>query len=711
MQKDLNDKTVRDAIKNYLSRVDEVANLHILSMYTDLETMLVHIFGRTRCAPYSFYYRVYSVKGKIWTPWEKMQVDMPYYADHVSWSHGGTLLKPMVWLGRLIVFIPEFAKQTFTKKGGETEPEISKLGDKRISDFRPQEYWEVRMGWTEYRNGKWTPKKLTPASPWDPKDLAERGPTDGVNDDTARRTCRLHFSKEESDTSNLIVALNFEKEQAFPHPKFRFSHGQLELIAPTTKDIAFYTAEEPPSNPDYYDFGTAIKDQAGSVYTHDAYVSYKLFNPITPNFHCGGGETPLYHEFISELLHQTASATNLGSLYDSFHQEVTKSSRESSALGFFEGTYHELKSPYALYNWELALHAPMLLIDRLASSHQYEKALKIAQYIFNPLDAKDPWKWAPFAAIAKAGVHESVISGLKANEPSAHITDWREAPYQPHAIARSRPVTYMKWIVLKYIKILIAAGDQFFRQGTLESVPLAIQYYILAAHLYGPPGEKVPKRGRRPVATYRTLQEKWDAFGDAVVSVETPFPYARQASSSQLAARGPGVPNILGTQTALYFCLPDNDKMRELRETIDDRLYKIRHSQDINGKTVRRALFELPLDPGALVAATTRGASPSNMLQDLNALMPNYRFQYILQKAFEMVQELKGLGAAFLIAKEKQDAEKYHLIRASYESRVSTMVLEMKKLAVEEADKILGTTRYSLLLRIPAYIIFSPGAD
>ena len=59
-------------------------------------------------------------------------------------------------------------------------------------------------------------------------------------------------------------------------------------------------------------------------------------------------------------------------------------------------------------------------------------------------------------------------------------------PSSPHVIARGQLVVYMKGFVLKYVKILIASGDECLRQNSLESIPLAIQIYVEASHLLGP---------------------------------------------------------------------------------------------------------------------------------------------------------------------------------------------------------------------------------
>ena len=39
----------------------------------------LHVFARTRNAPYFFYYRWFDNQERNWYPWEKMQVDIPSY--------------------------------------------------------------------------------------------------------------------------------------------------------------------------------------------------------------------------------------------------------------------------------------------------------------------------------------------------------------------------------------------------------------------------------------------------------------------------------------------------------------------------------------------------------------------------------------------------------------------------------------------------------
>ena len=206
----------------------------------------------------------------------------------------------------------------------------------------------------------------------------------------------------------------------------------------------------------------------------------------------------------------------------------------------------------------------------------------------------------------------------------------------------------MKWVVMTYIQVLVEYGDFYFRQNTLESVPRAIQMYVMASHLFGPKPQAIPPRGKIQPQTFLSLLDKWDAFDNAVVDLELAFPFSNEITIETAAISSVDMPNVFGFAATRYFSIPDNPQLRALRDTIDDRLFKIRHCQDINGVLRSLALWEPPLDIGQLVRAAAGGLSIASVLNDLGAPLPNYRFMGLLDRALEIIQELKSLGEAFL---------------------------------------------------------------
>jgi hypothetical protein len=97
------------------------------------------------------------------------------------------------------------------------------------------------------------------------------------------------------------------------------------------------------------------------------------------------------------------------------------------------------------------------------------------------------------------------------------------------------------------------------------------------------------------------------------------------------------------TLSTLYFCIPQNDKMLEYWDRIEERLFNIRHCRNIDGVERSLALFAPPVDPGMLVRAAAADSTSHRYWQALCA-NPFYRFNVLSQKAAELVREIRSLG-------------------------------------------------------------------
>ena len=186
--------------------------------------------------------------------------------------------------------------------------------------------------------------------------------------------------------------------------------------------------------------------------------------------------------------------------------------------------------------------------------------------------------------------------------------------------------------------------------------------------------------------------DKWDASSNAMAELEVVWPYSSQTILPIGIGNGVvGLANVFGFATTTYFSIPNNPKLMAYWNTISDRLFKIRHCENIEGVFRKLPLFEPPIDPALLVKAAAQGISISSVLNELNTPMPNYRFYYLLQKALELCGELKSMGASILSAIEKKDNETIALIRAKHENGMLNLVMEIKKQQLQEAQKSLET--------------------
>jgi hypothetical protein len=133
-----------------------------------------------------------------------------------------------------------------------------------------------------------------------------------------------------------------------------------------------------------------------------------------------------------------------------------------------------------------------------------------------------------------------------------------------------------------------------------------------------------------------------------------------------------------------YFCVPGNDKLLSYWDTVGDRLFKIRHCQNIEGVERALRLFEPPIEPALLVRAAAAGVNIGSALRDANAPLPYYRFSVMLKKAIEFCNDVRGLGGAYLSALEKKDAEGLAELKMR---QAGADLRAIKELQIEEAKK------------------------
>lgn len=797
LQKDINKQAVTDALKTYLYKVDEVANMEVIGLYIegnkDEDTSWksgarLHVFSRTRNAPYFFYYRYMALDEMNWYPWEKMQVDIQSYdvedADGQI-TGNGCYLSPVVWNGRLLIFFPQIVKKT--KPNPDATGKIVALADKEQSNLKPIEYYEIKMAWSEYRNGKWTQKqigknidqthtvnesannnaelieaeqqairKLNLAVKEEKKCREQKENAEEMLDIAktprgskppsaatihARQTILTQKTEAHNKSLAALEAARSELQVAQDALKNTINSSTIEVIG------KIYLFEFVPVHSDdntllgikvfYQNSEVGIVEFNGNC-LQQASKNYSGNNLITPNyFHYT--KTSDNSSSISSLqtngtydyyFNRTPESVNFNSIYfshpftrnllgiiNSNKQEdfftsnlsfgtiyqVSQGVQTNIADAFGKITdssdnkiYHELKRPYSLYNWELFFHTPIMIADALSKAQQFEESMKWFHYVFNPIsDGPDDnrfWMFHPFKEINSKNILAQFFGNLNVNEADTAISEWRNNPFKPHVVARSRPVAYMKWVVMKYIDNILDWGDYLFRQDTIESINQATQLYILAGHILGRRPTVIPKRGEFTIQTYNSLIDKWDAFSNAISEMEVAAIYTiQQVQDTGINASNTTSADIFGSVSSLYFCIPNNPKLMGYWDTLADRLFKIRHCQNIEGVFRKLPLFEPPIDPALLAKAAAQGISIASVVNDLNTPMPNYRFYYLLQKALELCNELKSLGGSMLAAIEKKDNETISLIRARHEGTMNNLVMEIKKLQLEEAQKSLDS--------------------
>jgi hypothetical protein len=462
------------------------------------------------------------------------------------------------------------------------------------------------------------------------------------------------------------------------------------------------------------------------------WVTYKQESKFTYTFE------NFFHPFVGELIERLNTKSLPGMLDPAFHEALEAdfftsfySLQTNQLLGveyFPKQIDVSVGGPYANYNWELLFHVPLTIAVHLSKNQRFAEAQRWFHYVFNPT-ANDtsvpvPQRYWNFIAFRRQSAGQQIDELLALlSKPASECTDQEldlkaqilagyqaitDQPFQPHVVARTRPVAYMYSVVMKYLDNLVAWGDQLFRQDTLESINEATQLYVLAANILGERPQKIPLKGTVRPKTFAELRSQGlDALGNALVELEGAFPFNLGVPSGAEAAE-PAAP-LFGIGRTLYFCIPRNDKMLGYWDIVADRLFKIRNCMNIEGVLRPLALFDPPLDPGMLVKAAAGGIDIGAIVAGLNQPVGPARAQLFIQKALELCGEVRNLGSSLLQVIEKADGERLALLRQGHEIKIHQLQQEVRflqwKQAQETTESLLRTRaivleRYKYYLRL-----------
>lgn len=425
-----------------------------------------------------------------------------------------------------------------------------------------------------------------------------------------------------------------------------------------------------------------------------------------------------YHPYTRLFWHQL-SAGGFEALYDRKLQLSPDSIDPTGADVFsFSSTYHPVTprvsfgenneivdfardAAYSVYNWELFFHAPLYIAERLSQNQQFEDALAWFHYLFDPTrSGPEPvperfWIPKPLNALTSAAILQQRINNLLLlvnqgdSNAVAQVARWRRDPFNPFLLADQRPVAYMKRVVMSYLDNLIAWADNLFNTDSREALNEATLLYIIAAEILGPQpvGVTPPQHVDE---SYADLEPKLDAFANALVDIEN-------IVSGGGGGGGGGGDGMPAPQT-FYFKIPPNERLLGYWATVADRLFKLRHCQNIEGVTRELALFDAPIDPGLLVQAQAAGVDIGSVISDLQAPRPGYRFVSLYSQALEFCGAVQQYGGKLLAALERNDAEALALLVANQQMQLQRDADQVLQAKVDEAQKQIDALEQTLAL-------------
>ena len=149
-QSDVTKEQAETVFENYLQKLHTVSNLMVCGIFREvvdsndgidkggMETYTskvdtLHVIARTKSSPFEYYYRNYNALDAIWSHWEKVEVDIK-----------GDVVIPMVYNRKLHLFWLSIVEKIENKNNGTTDAQT------------PDEYTEIQLGWSVFKNKKWT---------------------------------------------------------------------------------------------------------------------------------------------------------------------------------------------------------------------------------------------------------------------------------------------------------------------------------------------------------------------------------------------------------------------------------------------------------------------------------------------------------------------------------------------------------------------------
>ena len=450
-----------------------------------------------------------------------------------------------------------------------------------------------------------------------------------------------------------------------------------------------------------------------------------------------------YHPFIADLIKKLNQTSVAGMLDPDFLAGLGGQPYPASDYGSVSPSVTiddpdidvTFGGPYANYNWELCYHIPVMIAVHLSSNQRFAEAQNWFHLVFDPTNTDPtvptPQRWWKCFTFRNAGQPQSIadlINLLSDTDPAqaaakaAVVAGYNAIltnPFDPHVVARSRPSAYQWYVVMKYLDNLIAWGDSLFLADTQETINEAALCYVLAANILGPRPQSMPQPGTTAAMNFSQLRQAGlDRLSDALVDLEAQFPFnlvpapgpgGGGSGGSGVNGAGDQSGALFGIGRSLYFCLPVNQTLLAYWDTVADRLFKIRNSENIEGVVQQLPLFDPPLDPGMLVKAAAAGIDIGSIVSGLSQPGSPVRSVFLIGKSLEIASEVRGLGAGLLAALEKGDAEQLAMLRQTHEVQLQQMVQNVRFLqwqhAQETTNGLLKTRavtleRYTYYLRL-----------
>ncbi|WP_350305729.1 Tc toxin subunit A-related protein [Photorhabdus viridis] len=308
----------------------------------------------------------------------------------------------------------------------------------------------------------------------------------------------------------------------------------------------------------------------------------------------------------------------------------------------------------SLYFWELFYYTPMLIAQRLLHEQNFDEANRWLKYVWNPsgyiVDGKPQQDY-----------HWNV-------RPLQEDTSWNDDPLDsvdPDAVAQNDPMHYKVATFMRTLDLLMARGDYAYRQLERDTLNEAKMWYMQALHLLGDkPHLSLSTAWSEPRLDDAASTERQNGHSLAMTDL-------RQGQSTD--------------ENKIDLFLPQaNEVMLNYWQTLEQRLYNLRHNLSIDGQPLHLPIYATPADPKALLSAAVASSQGGSSLP--TSFMSLWRFPHMLENARGMVSQLIQFGSTLQNIIERQDAEALNTLLQNQAAELILINLSVQNKTIEELD-------------------------
>ncbi|WP_324656822.1 Tc toxin subunit A-related protein [Bacillus cereus] len=641
----ITEDSVKTALQNYLTEYEVLANLEYISVNKGADESILFFIGRTKTAPYEYYWRRLTLKKDIdnklipdkWSQWKKITANIGNAVDNYVVPY---------WMGNQL----HIQWVTTEKEQG---------ADSELTDHQFINDWILNSSevWCSFSKGKYHSFE---------------------KDNTGEIGCEYQFVDGNRFIVNhpdflklTITALTsssinifFEKD-FYPTPLFLgfiIPNGSTAVQIREGQNITIYGV--PPTTIYMY---KSIDGQMVGVFkyiftgkvTMDQ-VKDKIYGSVEDNQYIPPSKSnikgPMDLGLKNNVDLSSLLKTSLETLFDYTIQT-------DDQLGGTEAFY----GPYGMYIWEIFFHIPFLTAVRFQTEQRYELAERWFKFIFNSTGYRD--EDGNLLTDNKGNVRYWNVIPLQEDK------EWDEtlsmATVDPDEIAMADPMQYKLAVFIHTLDFLISRGDNLYRMLERDTLTEAKMYYIQANQLLGSrPEIRMNNSWPNP-----TLKDKADAM--------TADPTRSHLDATPIS----GLQLFLQKENGHYLP-PYNEELLAFWDKIELRLYNLRHNLSLDGQPLYLPLFAEPQNPRDLQIQHHLGDGLGGSTGLNQSYQSVYRFPIVMDKARTAVNSVMQFGNTLENALEKQDAEAVSLLFQSQQRTVlkQTRDIQEKNLASLQAS-------------------------